>query len=399
MRPPLSPPIVLRGVYFLIFFGLGVYFPFFNLYLQSLGLSGAQIGAILALIPLGSVVAPPIGGLLADYFRRRNLLIALLTAGSAMVFAGVLVAREFYLLAGICLLFSALRNPAVPLIEGATFEYLSKARGDYGRIRLWGSFGFIVGVLAIGYLVEVFTIRAMVYIYLAGSLLQFFLVLDLPSEGGPRPKGLGKDVLSLLRAPGFSLFLLAGFLLRTSHGTFWTFFAIHLKALGISGGVTGLAFALGVLAEVLFLTQSRRLLGRTGIRGMLILSALAAALRWFLYSVTGSALPILAISLLHGLSFGAYHVAGTQYADLASPGTLKSSGQAFFSAATYGAGGIAGAALAGAFFEAWGVVILFRWAALVALLSALLFTLGLKAGHPRSPLRTPLDAPYPKTTR
>ncbi|MFQ5899588.1 MAG: MFS transporter [Candidatus Methylomirabilia bacterium] len=376
---------VLRGFYFLSFFGLGVYAPYLSLFLWSRGLTGAEVGAVWALLPLGAVVAPPLWGIVADKFRNRRILIFSLTAAAGGMFAGLLFAKSVLLLATVVFLFSAFRTSTLPLVESATFEHLAGSERDaqgkrpaYGGFRLWGSVGFIIASLSIGYLVDAFSIRAMVYVFLAGAGLQALLALTLPSEAaGPRVR-LGREIVALLRKPGFSPFLAAGFVLRTSHGPFWTFLPVHMKALGLSGAVIGWSFSVGVVAEAIFLMFSRPILERVGTRMLLMTAAGASALRWWLYTLAGEPGTFLAISLLHALTFAAFHVAGVSFVDRNTAPTLKSSGQAFFSAATYGAGGIAGAGLSGILLDALGIEGLFRAAAVVALLSGLTFGMALQ---------------------
>lgn len=398
--PPMA--FILRGFYFLSFFGLGVYAPYLSLFLGSRGLSGAEVGMVWALLPLGSVLAPPLWGIVADKFKNRRLLIAVLTAAGGFLFSGLLFAERFLFLALIGFLFSAFRTSVLPLVESATLEHLAGREGAgreeagtrngarrkrptaYGGFRLWGSVGFIAASLAIGYLVDAFSVRAMVYVFLLGAALQVLLALSLPPEGAAAPARLGPEILALLRRPEFAAFLAAGFVLRTSHGPFWTFLPVHMKALGLSGWVIGWSFSVGVAAELFFLMFSRPLTERLGARTLLLTAAGAAAVRWWLYTLAREPWAFLAVSLLHALTFAAFHVAGVGYVDRHTPDTLKSSGQAFFSAATYGAGGIAGAALSGVLLDPLGMTGIFQAASAVALLSGAIywFALGRRGSPP-----------------
>ncbi|MDP6087574.1 MAG: MFS transporter, partial [Nitrospinota bacterium] len=241
----------------------------------------------------------------------------------------------------------------------------------YGGYRLWGSVGFITASLFIGYLVNTFSIRAMVYVFLGAAGIQALLALTLPSEGrrgGTRAR-LGPEIVALLKRPEFVAFLAAGFFLRTSHGALWTFLPIQMKTLGLPGWVIGWSFSVGVAAEVVLLMFSGPLLERWGVRTLLLMSAGAAAIRWSLYPFAQGPWGFLSISLLHAFTFAAFHVASVGYVYRSTPDSLKSSGQALFSASTYGAGGIAGAALAGMFFRPLGIDGLFYASSAVALVS------------------------------
>lgn len=390
-RPCAFPPLsfTLRGFYFLAFFGLGVYGPYLSIFLHSRGLSGAEVGTVWALMPLGAVLAPPLWGMVADKFRNRKALIFCLSAAGGGLFSGLLVAETFLALAAVVFTFSAFRTSTLPLVESATLEYLDRKKNErpkpdpegavgegnrpaaYGGYRLWGSVGFITASLFIGYLVDTFSIRAMVYVFLAAAGIQALLALTLPSEGkrgGTRAR-LGPEIAALLKQPQFVAFLAAGFFLRTSHGALWTFLPIHMKTLGLPGWVIGWSFSVGVAAEVVLLMFSGPLLERWGARTFLLISAGAAAIRWSLYPFARGPWAFLSISLLHAFTFAAFHVASVGFVYKNTPPSLKSSGQALFSASTYGAGGIAGAVLAGTLFRPLGIDGLFFASAAVALVS------------------------------
>ncbi len=391
-RSPMNPlpcnqvavSFVLRGFYFLTFFGLGVYAPYLSIFLQSKGLGGAEVGTLWSLLPLGAVVAPPLSGIVADKFRNRRILVVGLTFMSGCFFAGLLIAEEFMAFAAVLFFFSAFRASTLPLVESTTLEHLAKAGqkgvAAYGEIRLWGGIGFIVASLLIGYLVDLFSIQAIVYVFLIGALFRMLLAVGLPPEGGSARQRLGPDIAALLGRTDFVAFLLAGFLLRMSHGPMWTFLPVHMQELGLSSWVIGWSFSIGVAAEVLFFVFSRRLLTRWSIRFLLMAAAGGAALRWWLYALAQEPWAFLIISLLHALTFAAFHLASVSFVDRNTPLTLKSSGQAFFSASTYGAGGIAGALLSGAFVEPLGIQGLLHTASIVALLSCAIYGIAIQRG-------------------
>lgn len=381
----ISLPFTLRGFYFLTFFGLGVYAPYMSIFLKSRGLSGAEVGTVWALLPLGAVIAPPLWGMVADKFRNRKILIISLTLVSGVLFACLLGTRTFWVLAGTLFLYSTFRSSTLPLVESATLEYLSHSPREnecgrifaYGDFRLWGGVGFILASLTIGYLVDAFSIRMMVYVYLVAAAVQAFLGFALPSEGGERQDRLGSEIVALLKRKDFVTFLLAGFILRASHGPMWTFLPIHLRELGFSGWTIGWSFSVGVIAEVIFLIFSHRFLKRFGVKSLLMAASGGAALRWWLYSLAQEPWSFLAISLLHSLTFAAFHVASVTFVERVTPNSLKSSGQAFFSASTYGGGGIAGALLSGVLIGPLGFAGLLMAAAVVALLSMVIYGLAL----------------------
>src|SRR5512134_3677975 len=82
--------------WFLYFSGLGIFFPYFTLYLhENAGLDGTEIGIVLATLPLGGIVAQPLWGYVADRTGARSAILVLVTAGAAVGFAALYPVRSF----------------------------------------------------------------------------------------------------------------------------------------------------------------------------------------------------------------------------------------------------------------------------------------------------------------
>ena len=67
-----------------------------------------------------------------------------------LVCCGLLFGTSFGWLFAVLLLLNVFWCAALPLVEATTFGRLKGRMGDYGRIRVWGSVGFVLAVLAIG---------------------------------------------------------------------------------------------------------------------------------------------------------------------------------------------------------------------------------------------------------
>src|SRR2546425_7889111 len=126
---------------------LGFYLPYFNLYLESLGFSGVQIGILTLLLPLASAVVPTPGGVLADRLGRRRELIVGSSLLALVTFYLVLGVRTFGATVAVIAAFATLRAPALPLVEASAMEISEAGGPHYVRMRVWGSLGIIVMAL------------------------------------------------------------------------------------------------------------------------------------------------------------------------------------------------------------------------------------------------------------
>ncbi len=130
----------------------GIYLPFFPRWLESRGMLGARLGMIAAAAPAMGVVAPTAFGWLADRLRLRGGLLQVACAGALVAFGALALAAldgltlDFGFLLGVALVFALFRSPMGFVADMVAIEIAPAARTTYGRLRLWGSLGFIVTV-------------------------------------------------------------------------------------------------------------------------------------------------------------------------------------------------------------------------------------------------------------
>src|SRR5882672_529912 len=134
--PSRHPYRAFATFYFAQFAILGIYLPYFPLYLRSLHLTGPEIGVLMALAPASRFLFPAFWGLWADRLGHRKPLIVISLAGSAAVFSLFLWVRHFPALAAVMLLYGFLLVPALPLVEALVQEEFEEKRLSYGRVRL-----------------------------------------------------------------------------------------------------------------------------------------------------------------------------------------------------------------------------------------------------------------------
>ncbi len=367
------PAWALKLYLFLLFATVGLTEPYLNLHLRRLGFSGGEIGALAAILPGITALAPFAWTAWADATGRARALFLWNTWLAGLCFVPVPLLRSFGWLSVTLALFALMKTPLVPLANSLAFQALGARREAYGRIRLWGSVGYIVAAVAGGAAAERIGVGAVlgaVVALLAGCGVVASAGLGRGAPSAPVPVGAG--LAALLRQPAFRLFLGGAFLARLSAGPYNTFFTIQLDALGISQGVAGWAWAVGVLCEVAVMAAWPRLVTHAAPERLLALATGAHALRWWLTAAVTHPAGLLAIQSLHGLTFGAFYLASVQIVDAMVLPDLRGTGQGLYAAGVFGVGGVAGNALGGVLFDRMGLPALYRLCALIAVGATLL---------------------------
>lgn len=367
----------LSGYYFFHFAYIGAFLPYFSLYLLSIGFSAWDIGLLMSLMNVMRLFSPGIWGWLADHSGRRVPIIRLAGLVGLAGFTAFFWLRGF---GGMMLVMGALTffwSAALPLVEALAFNHLREAGGQYGRIRLWGSIGFILAVLGTGALLDCVPINQVLLVCWLLLVGNFGLALTLP-EAAPVVRHGGQPGLPrLLRHRPVQALFAASFVMAAAHGVFYIFFSIHLAGFGYSKGAVGFLWMLGVLAEILIFLMMPWLLRRFSLRRILLACFAAAILRFLLIGWCAEWVVLVVLAqLLHALTFGAHHAASVAAVNAWFSGRAQARGQAFYSSLSFGAGGLLGGLIGGWMWESAGASWSFSVSALFALAGVLLIAFG-----------------------
>jgi len=338
----------LSAFYFCFFGLLGALFPYWSLYLKSLGFSAADIGLLLALPMATKIVAPNIWGWLADRTGQRLFIVRLGALLACLCFGGIFVDQSFWVMTFVMVGYSFFWNAVLPQQEVITTRFLHRAPENYSRVRLWGSIGFILFVLICGAWFDRYSIDGLPvigFLLLAGI---FLASLAVPAPREQARQRAREPFLGVLRQPVVAAFFLAGMLMQFSHGIYYSFFSIYMELHHYGRGMIGLLWAVGVVAEVVLFLVMHRLLPRFGARYIMTACLLLATARWLLIGYFPQWLPVLIVAQsLHAFTFGAYHAAGIDcIRRLFEPGN-QGKAQALYSAFCLGLGGAIGSWLGG----------------------------------------------------
>ena len=363
--------VPLAGFYALYFGTTGIVLPFLPAYLRGLDLSPTQVGLLLSLSPVLSLVAPPWWGQLADRTGRPDRVLTVLGVGALCGFALLLRAERFATVAGALAVYAVFATSVTALADSLTLHRVAHVGGSYAHLRLFGSLGFVASSSLFGLLTEG-PGRATVLAPL--GLIAGYTVwsLTLRSQAHPAPPSSPFAGFALLRDGALARLLLAAGLHWVACAPFHGMLSIHVQALGLRPFVVGAASALGVAAEVAVMLLYPRLAARVTVRHLLLVAYGGSALRWAGMAVATSAPAIIALSLLHGLTFGAFYIACVAWVAERVPAALRARGQGLFAAVTFGLGGLVGYAGAGAGYDALGGHRLFAVAAVLEVACLLL---------------------------
>ncbi|MCM0611892.1 MFS transporter [Marinobacter sediminum] len=365
----------LSNLYFWFFALLGGLLPYWSLYLDGQGFSYLQIATLMATIQLTKIVAPSVWGWLGDRTGQRVRLVRFGAITGSLFFAGVFLEPGFYGLLLVMLAFTFFWNAILPLYEVITLRTLGRQKERYGKVRLWGSVGFIVAVGAVGGILEFVPIQSLPWLLLpvfAGIAVSAFLV---PSEKGERkPKAPKGSLKAIVTHPAVVAFFLMNFLLQVSHGAYYTFFSIHLEQHGYGKLPIGLLWSLGVIAEIGLFLVMHRLTHRLTVRQIVIGSLVLTMIRWVLIAeVTDVVFVLIFAQCLHAASYGALHAISVQYIQGFFGKHHHGQGQALYSGLTFGAGGALGAWLSGFLVDGFSTSAAF-WGGAVAMAVAIAIT-------------------------
>ena len=364
------------ALFFFAYYGyVGVFSPYASLYFADRGLSATQIGILMSLMQVMRIFGPNVWGWVADQSRRRVLVLRLTSVAAALTFCGMFVGQSFMFFFALMVTVNLFTSAQGPISEALM---LSSMRGDlthYGRVRLWGSVGFIVLVTLSGYALDWQGIELMPWIALLMLVMVTSVTFSLheePATQHAQPSNSGRELLS--RKSVLSFFA-STFLMIAAHSSLYVYYSLYLSDMGYSKSVIGLMWSLGVIAEILFFFYQAPLFRRFGVRKLMLFSLGIAVIRFLMIGWGAQSLAVLLVAqVLHAATFGVHHSASVATLQRWFAGPLQARGQALYISISYGLGGTVGGLLLSACWDTFGA----RW---VYVLAAIMSLLGLIAAQ------------------
>ena len=370
----------IAGFYFFYYAFIGMFAPYWSLYLKSIHFDAVEISILLSVQPVMRMIAPNLWGWLADHTGKRLYVLKIAATLSAVFYMGVFFTTSFWGMLAVLALMSFFWSASMPLVEATTLSYLGKHSTRYGRIRSWGSIGFIMTVVGLGY---AFDHIAIAWLLWAGLVCEVGILLfsrQIPHTEVAAHHTDTLPIKQIVFKPRVMALLGACFCMSMAHGPYYTFYSIYLVDHGYSKSAIGGLWALGVICEIAVFFVMPWLANRYGYTRILLVSFACAVVRFLMIGWYVDMLLILLIAqVLHAATFGAYHAASVGLVHEFFKGRHQAKGQALFGSLTYGAGGMVGGLASGPLWERLGASMMFSASALAALIGLALMIWKLRS--------------------
>lgn len=321
----------------------GTFITYASLFFAQRGMTVPQIGILMSLVQVMRIFGPNLWGWVADHTRRRVLVFRATVAGACLAFTGMFFGDSFFQFVIIMVLFNLFTSAVTPLSEALMLAHMRGELTHYGRIRLWGSIGFIVAVMVASYGLQWLGVEAFPWI-VSGMMLTALGASLRISEAPPQAVSAPAPPLrGVLAKPEVIAFFVSSALMVAAHTSLYVFYSLYLERAGYSKPVIGAMWSLGVLAEIVFFYFQASFLKRATARSLILLAFGVAIFRFGVIGAGGAFLALLvAAQLLHAVTFAAHHAAVLAGMQRWFAGPLQARGQALYISTAYGVGATSG---------------------------------------------------------
>lgn len=363
--------IRLSVMMFLQFFIWGGWFVTLGTFLGgTLGASGGEIGMAFSTQSWGAIIAPFIIGLIADRFFNAERILGILHLVGAVLMYLMYQSGDFASFYPYVLGYMIAYMPTLALVNSVSFGQMKDPTKEFGKIRVWGTIGWIVAGLVISYVFSWDSQQAIADGMLRNTFMlcaiasaalgvySFTLPATPPASKGQEASGLGEllglDALSLLKDKNFLVFFLSSVLICIPLAFYYQDANPFLTEIGVENA-TG-KMTLGQVSEVLFMLALPVFLNRFGIKLTLMLGMAAWVLRYALFALgdaDGGVMLLIVGIALHGICYDFFFVSGQIYTNAKATEQCKSAAQGLITLATYGVGMLVGFWVAGQVTDAY----------------------------------------------
>jgi len=257
--------------------------------------------------------------------------------------------------------------------------HLATTNGHYSRIRMWGSLGFIVAAVILGFLIDMYGIKSLLWFLLAVQITLFTLTFRLP-EATIAPHAHDHfSIWQIIKQPAVVALLVGCSLMVTAHGVLYNFYSIYLAGHGYSKGMIGLLWSVGVICEIIIFMLMPKMMRHFSLKSILLTSLALAVLRFGMIGIAVDNIVLLVIAQsLHAATFGSFHAASMEVITQFFNGRHLAKGQAIYNSVAYGVGGTIGGLSGGYALQFLGGQTTFLLAAVFPLVGFVVIALGLK---------------------
>ncbi|MDA1121018.1 MAG: nucleoside permease [Bacteroidetes bacterium] len=309
---------------------------------EHLGSTGVHIGAAYSALAIATMISPFFVGMIADrYFAAQKIMGSLHLLGALLLFLATQVGDNtaFY---WVIMAYALLYMPTIALSNSIAFHQMSDPGRQFPWIRVFGTLGWIIAGLMIGFLGIEKTPSTFIMAAIVSGILgvfSFLLPNTPPSGGGDASTALGIEAFVLFKYKPYLIFFIAAILVCIPLSFYYGFANPFLNDIGMENAASKMT--LGQVSEAVFILAIPFLFYRIGVKRMLLLGMSAWILRYvcFAYGTLEANLWMLyAGIILHGICYDFFFVTGYMYTEKKAGEKIKNAAQGLFTFATYGVG-------------------------------------------------------------
>lgn len=352
----------LLAVNSMIYMASAAFSPYLTLYYKQNGISSLEIGTLMAVGPVVSICIQPLWGVFSDLTGRRKLTLAIVVLGTAATVLGYRFGSGFGFFLVMAILLASFNTSIVPLSDALTLEYANRHSINYARIRIGGTVGYSIVVLAVGgFLKEdpgmAFLLGA------AGYVLLFFLVLKIPVEGSSvrhrqkqkkaEASDPGKKKGKIFYDNSYLFVMVCAFVMQVGMNFNSNFMGVYIGEMGYDQGLIGVANFVSAASEIPILLAAGWIMKRFSSIQILLFSCVMMSVRIFL--LTGESVGfVVASQLLQSVTYMTMYYSCVMFISRNTYPDKRSQGQSMLAMVQGGFASVAGSMLGGVVTEQLG---------------------------------------------
>ncbi|RXI97856.1 MFS transporter [Anaerobacillus alkaliphilus] len=367
----MSSTFNLKAFLFFYYSAMTVIVSYLPVYFQDIGLTGAQIGVLLAVGPLASMLSQPFWGYMTDKYKTSKKIIIICIIGAFLGSLFMFQTYSYYFLIIAVFIFHGFLSPVGGLGDSLTQKTANRLSLSFGSIRLWGSLGFAVMSLLMGFLLARIGVQYIFLPFLFFLSVTFILTLRIQDvETSKVPVAL-KDATKLLKNKKFMYFLLIMMFITITHRANDSFLGIYIVDKGGTESFIGWAWFIGVVAEAIIFATATYWFRKYHALTFITIAGILFAVRWIVMGLIVNPLLVLPLQMLHGFSFGVFYLCAFHYVTKIIPEELQSTGHLLFYSFFFGLSGMLGSSIGGVIIDETSVSYLYLILGIFAIIGAI----------------------------
>jgi nucleoside transporter len=334
----------LSVLFFLEFVIWGAWLPLLGLYMGGdyLKFTNTQQAWVFNAFAIASLTGMFFGGQLADRYFAQEKFLAISHLLGGLSILGLVVVKDFWSFFGLMLLHCFFYVPTISVANALAFANLKDAQSDFGKVRLWGTIGWIAAGLMLlampqGQLTLTFVIAGV------ASLLLAVFSLALPHTPPAVNEGSSfapLEAIKLLAIPAIAVLFVVTLLDSLVHYCYFFYTSRFLATLGLKENWIAAAMSIGQVMEIVAMAALGWFLKNLGWRKTMIIGVLGQAVRFGVYAFgTPETLwLVIAVNVVHGFAYACFFATVYIFVDENFPKDVRTSAQSLFNLLILGLG-------------------------------------------------------------